>query len=150
MIVIRFSEQTKPVVPPTTVTDIRLPTDLEPVLYNVELKPNMYDGPVDQFTFDGYVAIHLLVKNPTDKITLHMADLTLDNSSITLDSSFGSSAPRIMSYDIDMERQFVIFNLNSSLEQDREYVIKMNFTGPFQSTLVGLYLSQYQRDNETV
>ena len=50
----------------------------------------------------------------------------------------------------DEERQFEIFSLDSDVTVGEHYFIEMNFTGPLTGDLTGLYLSQYQRGNETV
>lgn len=50
----------------------------------------------------------------------------------------------------DDARQFDIFYLNTEVVEGQTYFIEMNFTGPLEGDLKGLYLSQYARNNETV
>lgn len=50
----------------------------------------------------------------------------------------------------DDERQFEIFALDKEITVGEKYYIEMNFTGPLTGDLAGLYLSQYQRGNNTV
>lgn len=50
----------------------------------------------------------------------------------------------------DDARQFDIFFLSSDVQKGKRYYIEMNFTGPLTGDLVGLYLSQYQRNDETM
>ena len=50
----------------------------------------------------------------------------------------------------DKARQFEVFFLDSALVPGRAYFIEMNFTGPLTGDLAGLYLSQYERGNQTV
>lgn len=50
----------------------------------------------------------------------------------------------------DDERQFEIFSLDQDIRVGEKYYIEMNFTGPLKGDLAGLYLSQYERGNETV
>lgn len=135
---------------PVVVTDVRLPTALEPILYDVELQANMYMGDPTNFTFEGYVHIKMRVNSATNNITLHINKLTIDNSSLSLTEDDGGSAPNIDHYDLDLARQFIIFHLDANLETDKEYTIKINFVGPLTDDLVGLYLSSYERGNDTV
>ena len=50
----------------------------------------------------------------------------------------------------DADRQFDIFYLDANIESGKKYYIEMNFTGPLMGDLVGLYLSQYNRGDETM
>lgn len=50
----------------------------------------------------------------------------------------------------DDARQFDIFFLSSDVQKGNRYYIEMNFTGPLTGDLVGLYLSQYQRNDQTM
>lgn len=127
---------------------MRLPLSVKPLAYDVELKPNLYDGPVEEFTFDGYVQIKLEVMESTNNITLHSNKLTILDDSYSLRDSADSDVP-IRNYEFDTERQFLIFYLLNDLTQG-EYFLQMNFSGPLTDDLTGLYLSQYERDNRTV
>ncbi len=37
--------------------DVRLPLNLKPYHYNVELQAHLYSGPPEDFTFDGHVEV---------------------------------------------------------------------------------------------
>lgn len=49
----------------------------------------------------------------------------------------------------DKQRQFEIFFLDTDLVPGGKYFIEMSFTGPLKGDLAGLYLSKYNRGNET-
>lgn len=110
----------------------------------------MYTGDPKNFTFEGHVHIKMKVNSPTNNITLHINKLTIDNSSLNLREVSGSHAPHIEHYDLDLARQFIIFHLDGDLETGKEYIIIMNFVGPLADDLAGLYLSSYERGNDTV
>ncbi len=39
--------------------DVRLPLNLKPYHYNVELQAHLYSGPPEDFTFDGHVEVNM-------------------------------------------------------------------------------------------
>ena len=56
----------------------------------------------------------------------------------------------VNSFQENREKQFLIVNLQSSLEVGRQYYIHIHFKGPLLPDLKGLYLSSYERNNETM
>lgn len=144
-----LSDQASVPLSPPEIIDYRLPTSVIPIEYDVELQPNMYDGPADAFTFDGFVGIRMRVLQATNKITLHSNQLTL-GSTRNLTATDTSQAPAILSEEIDTKRQFLIFHLDQDLNPGTEYLLQMNFKGSLKDDLAGLYLSQYQQGNATV
>lgn len=131
------------------ITDVRLPKALTPILYNVELKPNIYNGMPETFTFDGYVNILMFTEEVTSNITLHMKSLIIINSTLGVIRIDGGADPIITTYDYDIAREFVIFHLDRELIAGKAYSIHMNFTGPLMDDLVGLYYSSYDRNGQT-
>ncbi|XP_041356302.1 aminopeptidase N-like [Gigantopelta aegis] len=143
---------TSPTAEPTTppkVTDVRIPTDLEPILYTIELQPNMYEGDVKQFTFDGYVRIKMKCVRPTKQVTLQIKALNLTESTLKFEAISGQE-PVISKTEYDHEREFVIFHLSEMLVKDRMYSIEMRYVARLKNQLQGLYLSEYKRNNQTV
>ena len=61
------------------VTDVRLPSHLEPVNYNLDLVPFIIP---DNFTIRGYVEIEVVCRVSASNITLHAADLKIDNKTV--------------------------------------------------------------------
>ena len=75
------------------VKDVRLPLHLIPTTYDLTLKPNMYlDDPKD-FTFDGYIKIHMDAKFTGSNVTVHTNKLTIDDSTIKFGREDGSAGP---------------------------------------------------------
>ena len=61
------------------VTDVRLPNHLEPVNYKLDLVPFILP---DNFTIRGYVEIEVVCRVSASNITLHAADLNIDNKTV--------------------------------------------------------------------
>lgn len=132
------------------VKDVRLPTSIIPIVYDVELQPYIYEGPPENFTFDGYVNINMKCLTNCTNITLHSHLLNINESSVDLSSANNANVPQVKGMVFDKKRQFLIFNLSEPLENGQEYNIRMNFTGKLRDDLNGLYRSSYKRGNKTM
>ncbi|KAL8559955.1 hypothetical protein ACOMHN_041426 [Nucella lapillus] len=133
------------------VKDVRLPSSLYPLHYDIQLQPFMYRGSPDEFSFRGYVRIVLDCRQATNVITLHVNKLSIVDQSVTLTPESPTSArPVVTSWQEDKERQFLEINLDRELKVGQKYSVAMNFTGPLKDDLHGLYLSSYERGNRTV
>ena len=132
--------------------DVRLPSSLEPLYYDLELQPFMYSGNADEFSFRGYVSITLSCRHGTDNVTLHINKLSIVDGSVTLTSESGSQspAPGVTSWEEDKVRQFLVIHLDRELQVGDKYKVAVNFTGPLKDDLHGLYLSSYERGNKTM
>ena len=120
----------------TKVRDVRLPRHLEPLHYNLELVPFLIP---DNFTIRGAVEIEVLCRLPATNITLHAADLKIDNSTVSVtDLSTGDDIEAVnVAY--DEAREFFILNTGSELEQGKKYVIKIQYTAFLKDNLKGFY-----------
>lgn len=131
------------------VTDVRLPRSLVPKLYHLELTPDIYSEEPANFTFRGHVKIDMLCLNGTNNITLHVHKLEILNPIKVADITSGKEIT-VNSFQENREKQFLIVNLQNSLEAGHQYYIHIHFKGPLLPDLKGLYLSSYERNNETV
>ena len=135
----------------TKVTDVRLPSSLEPLYYDLELQPFMYSDNPDEFSFRGYVSVVVLCRQATDNVTLHINKLSVLEGSLTFSAqSPASSDPAVTSWEEDKERQFLVIHLDREMRVGERYTVALNFTGPLKDDLHGLYLSSYPRGNDTV
>ena len=139
--------------PRTYPKNIRLPPDVIPRHYNLELTPFIYGDDTKLFHFVGVVEIHVRCVKRTDTITLHLKELQVYNKSISLEALGGSStaaAPKWTSYKIDSQRDFFILQLDNALEVGERYRLRMSFRGELPANkLVGMYKLSYQQDNAT-
>lgn len=119
---------------------VRLPRSIIPEHYDVELQPYIIP---DNFTFDGKVRILIKVFEPTDNVTLHINNITVDTDSVKLTDSQSGDLVEIASTSEDAERQFFILHLKSNLMKDAEYEVYMEFLGSLTDQLAGFYRSSY-------
>ena len=80
-------------------------------------------------------------------VTLHAADLTIENDTVTLMEKGGNNV-KILNYDYDLDREFFIVNLDDDLLAGKTYVIKIHYTAYLKDNLKGFYRSVY-KDRKT-
>lgn len=129
---------------PTQGTDLRLPRHLIPSEYDVEVFPR-FDRP--DFPVQGHVMIRATCTSPSDNVTLHASEMTIDDS-IVYRSSDGSEVP-ITGMELLPEPEFLVFFLGETLEAGSEYVIEISFSYVITNDLNGLYLVNYDEGGET-
>jgi len=122
------------------VTDVRLPTHLAPVNYKLELVPFIIP---DNFTIRGYAEIEMVCKEAAFNVTLHVADMVVENDTITLMEK-GGDAVDIFNIDYDLDREFIVVNLNAGIEEGKTYVIRIHYTAYLKDNLKGFYRSVYK------
>ena len=118
------------------VTDVRLPRHLEPLHYNLELVPFLIP---DNFTIRGEVEIEVLCRVSATNITLHAADLEIENSTVTVNDMSTGDDIEVVDVAYDEAREFFILNTGSELEQGKKYVIKIQYTAFLKDNLKGFY-----------
>jgi puromycin-sensitive aminopeptidase len=124
----------------TSSTSHRLPANVRPVRYVIELAPDL-----TSFTFSGSEKIGVQVAEPTREILLNAAEMEITAASVTLadGTSIGASA----SVDEDAERATLV--LESELPAG-EAMLSLTFNGTLNDQLRGFYRSQYEgADGET-
>ena len=126
----------KPAAKGTKVKDVRLPTHLEPVHYNLELVPFLIP---DNFTIRGQVEIEVLCRLPAANITLHAADLEIENNTVTVNDLSSGDEIEVVNVAYDEAREFFILNTGSELEKGKKYVIKIQYTAFLKDNLKGFY-----------
>ncbi|XP_046380097.2 aminopeptidase N-like [Haliotis rufescens] len=133
------------------VKDVRIPLALYPLYYDIEIRPNMYEGAAENFTFNGFTRIQLRCDTPTRNVTLHTNKLQITPGSLEFGAEPGTAAaPSIENWEWDKDRQFMVIHLDGLLVKDGLYYVKMNYTGPLSDDLHGLYLSKYEQNNDTI
>ncbi|XP_018019808.1 puromycin-sensitive aminopeptidase-like protein, partial [Hyalella azteca] len=121
--------------------DVRLPRSIVPLKYVVRLQPFINGN----FSIMGSVEITMKVLEPTQNVSLHMADIISKNETIKLKMADDMSAQslKITEHKYDADREFYIAMLDQELVKDRKYVLSMNFEGYLNDQLKGFYRSQY-------
>lgn len=146
--------------------DVRLPTSIKPLKYNISLEPYLYEG---NFTFNGEVHIHILVLEDCYNVTMHAIDLEISKNDVAIQAletksdkkrskivkedrgvnAAGAAELRIRKQYLLEAKQFFIIELYDKLLKNTKYVIKIKFSGLIQDYLQGFYRSSYKVRNET-
>ena len=140
---------------PTNI-DYRLPTNVEPIHYEIRLDPLIEEpGPAEEpvpSNFTGEVIIKVKVLEETGSITLHYNDLTIENVRNT-EASTGTDLDVSETY--DNVTHFWVISLSDEAEgtfkANEEYLITTNYTGNHRDDMYGFYRSSYRdTENKTV
>uniref|UniRef100_A0A914V3A9 Aminopeptidase n=1 Tax=Plectus sambesii TaxID=2011161 RepID=A0A914V3A9_9BILA len=136
-----------------TAKELRLPTSLLPISYNLRLKVYLpgYGATFatdKNFTFEGDLKIRFLCANDTDKIMLNSIKLNLSDNpqsySIKKSNAVDAKEISVVSTNVSEKLQMVIFQLSDMLTTGEEYEFHLTYSGPISSeVLSGLYLSSY-------
>lgn len=127
-----------------TLPYIRLPRSIVPEHYDIELQPYIIEN---NFTFDGKVKIVIKVLEPTDNVTVHINNVTVESGSVRLRDLQSRKDQEIWSKSQDEEKQFYILHLKENLKKDAKYEIYMEYVGSLNDQLTGFYRSSYTDPN---
>jgi aminopeptidase N len=124
--------------------DYRLPQNIKPYLYDLIIKTNFYDD-IEPVDFNGTVKIYFKCFKQTDKVILHVKNLDIFNSSIKVNQvSPGLTAEfKVKDLVYDLEREFLIIELDSPFFDDRNYVVTIQYKGYLKDDNIGFYRSSY-------
>ncbi|XP_060568448.1 aminopeptidase N-like, partial [Ruditapes philippinarum] len=104
---------------------VRLPQDFDPLLYAIELQPDIYNNTTpDDFTLSGSVTIQMNCLIDTSVITLNIDGLSLDGPIVV--NLEGSSENLYKKYVIERELQFLYILTNQYLKAGKKYVLSIN------------------------
>ncbi|XP_060589330.1 aminopeptidase N-like isoform X2 [Ruditapes philippinarum] len=128
--------------------DGRLPRHIEPILYKIELFPDIYGTRSSEFTLSGSVWIKFKCIEKSANITLNINKLTLNNSSMKAGKLLATNEEtydgiEILTYEINTKWQFLIIYLKEDIRPGNQYFVCMNFTGTLQTDFAGMYLSRF-------
>lgn len=135
----------------TIIKDVRLPRSISPLSYDLVIVPNLT---TENFTFEGDVAIKILITKTCKNITLHSWTLKIqrDFTQIKMLNDNGE----IMDGDIEVTnqsfvdgKQFLVIETKQELERGNEYLLKLKFLGQITDNLQGFYKSSYTVNGET-
>lgn len=115
------------------VNPYRLPRNVVPWHYNLELAPNLAEA-----TFSGTQEVSLEVREATTTIVLNSLDIEIDEA-ICVDK-FGVRHSGAVSYDVETERATIAFESPIAAGSAR---LNLVFRGELNDKLVGFYRSTY-------
>lgn len=132
--------------------DYRLPDDVVPTNYIIELTPYLDTKDEKSFTFDGHSEIDLDIKKNTTTITFHAKQLKFEEINLMYKNKTGNiTIADITSKKLNKQKDFVTLVLKEEITSDMQDVkLILNYTGVLKNDeLRGFYNSSYQNKNET-
>nr|ATU82423.1 venom M1 protease [Lethocerus distinctifemur] len=126
---------------------LRLPTDIHPTEYKIELVPNLVK---DDWKAFGRIWIHINCSKPTKEIIFNIKDITIDKKSVALAANDLSATYKIVNQSYDEEEMYKL-TLHKPLLAGGKYKLHMKFTSVLNDLLQGFYRSSYidSATNET-
>ena len=119
----------------------RLPTSVTPHRYELEIWPDLFGT-----TFEGSVAIEVVMTEALSEIVLHAVDLDIQRAWVVLDhDETNNRVPATAVLDPELER--VTLSLAETLPAGAA-TLHLRFTGSFNEQLVGLYQSRFSIDED--
>lgn len=130
--------------------DYKLPNNVEPTNYIIELKPYLDSKNDKNFTFEGKSTINLKVNSNTKTITFHAKQLNIENITLTYTNNENKINIKIVDYKINQQKDFVILTLGQGINRDMQDVkLLLHYSGVLNDDLRGFYKSSYQNGNKT-
>ena len=117
----------------------RLPSTVVPERYTLSLTPDLKSA-----TFAGVESIDVVLKNPTNSITLNSAEIAFQSVMIT-----GAGKQQTAAVTLDANNQQATFRFSQTLPAGKAK-LAIRYTGILNNELRGFYLSKTERRNYAV
>jgi aminopeptidase N len=131
---------------PHYLQDHRLPEDLIPNEYELELRP-VFEMVDDSYWYYGSSSVNFTCANPTEKVVLNAQYLELHQNPTLTESKSGVNVP-YLTYDFYAPNQFIYFILEEPCKKDMNYTLHFPaFQGELNTDLFGFYRSEYKDEN---
>ncbi|XP_072020377.1 aminopeptidase N-like [Amphiura filiformis] len=141
---------------PTTVMpwDGRLPQSIWPMRYELFLTPYLYEEDVDgdgpgerRFTFDGEVNIRVRCQEVTNRVTVHIVNITV--YTVKVFRMTGNTDEDLLDqWWTDDYYQFLNMETTIDMTVGEDYEVQITYLGELNNLLVGLYRSSYRNEND--
>ena len=139
-----------PEYPECTDTQYRLPTDLKPSHYDVEIKADIYQPDPEDFNLEGWVTMHLDCQESTETIVFHKGvRIDIDTASIVVRNSVSNEAIGLSGLSEDVEKNFYKVHLSRVLSVGENITVSLHYTSPMKNDLSGFFWFNYVEDGET-
>ncbi|KAM3625143.1 uncharacterized protein V6R79_007458 [Siganus canaliculatus] len=133
--------------PPTEPWQLyRLPDALTPVSYDVTLWPRLKPDENGLYIFTGNSTVTFRCDNETDLIIIHSSKLNLTEFGghhAQLTGLNGTNTPALKKTWLEVPTQYLVIQLNSSLQAGSSYELFTEFNGELSDDLGGFYRSEY-------
>lgn len=114
----------------------RLPKDLVPLHYEVQLTPNLAEA-----TFEGELQVQFEVRTPANKLVLNSAGLEITDATLV---SPGKAGGHALVPVFSEKEEIVEFDCGEILEAKTSHQLSLKFRGRLNEKARGLYISRYQ------
>jgi Peptidase M1 N-terminal domain len=129
--------------------DGRLPLDLIPYHYNLDITPDFYlDAP--PFPFEGIVSVSFECVQTTDVLTLNSRGLTITEVSVVIspDSPTNPPSPTVTGWTLEEAVDFLHISVSNPFEPGAKYTATITYNGIANSYQYGegLYWDYYDSE----
>ncbi|KAG4068501.1 hypothetical protein HA402_004842 [Bradysia odoriphaga] len=118
----------------------RLPNNTRPFSYQIDLRTRIHE---ENFVFEGFVEIVVLVSETTNRIVMHSRQLNITN--FLLRDLNGFVLNTTMSY--DPIREFLVFEVSENLLGGSRFWLEITYVGTLRTDGAGFYRSSYLNDD---
>ncbi|CAK8674727.1 unnamed protein product [Clavelina lepadiformis] len=125
--------------PPVPWSSLRLPKNITPYHYVIDLQPHLTPGPNGTFIFNGTSSVEFVVTNSTKYVILHSKKLVY--SAVTLFNDEGQNVTS--NHKLYKKHQYLIVEAKTDLEAGRHYNLTTEFYGNLSDDNAGLYRGNY-------
>nr|XP_056721981.1 aminopeptidase N [Euleptes europaea] len=132
--------------------ELRLPKTLKPENYTVSLQPFLRPNSQGLYVFQGNSSVRFVCLEATDLILIHSKKLNYTAQGgfyVSLRGAEGAPAPAIRATWEEKATEYLVVQLNDSLQVNQSYELHSIFTGELADDLAGFYRSEYQEDGQT-
>ena len=132
--------------------DYRLPTDLLPIHYDLWFEFQFEQDRNNSFPYHGQIKIQINCVKDTSKLILHVRNLDLDNTTLSLISSSDTAFGELKQFPWynDYARHFFVADLSNTLKAGNSYEFSVKFTGYLTDDNRGFYRSSYMKNGTKV
>lgn len=123
----------------------RLPNDSIPLKYEITLRTDIHLG---RFDFNGNVKIHVKILEPTNEITLHYRQITINR--VDFHDSTGLNLFLNLSFQTVASREFLIISIPQILPIDGEFIVEIQYQGEIRDGGLGIFRGNYIDDDGNV
>lgn len=122
-----------------------------PSHYTLRLQPHFYSEDPKSFFFEGNISIDVTCLSPTDVVTLHVYDLKILLSDVTVVVKGANEDVPVVGVAYEKEPEFFHIHLTKTLMANQVYQIRFaHFQGVFSTSRRGLFVDSYQDETQTV
>ncbi|OXB83635.1 UNVERIFIED_CONTAM: hypothetical protein H355_015283 [Colinus virginianus] len=128
---------------PTRVSVRRLPRDLLPLRYELQLWPRVRPGQEGSLGFSGQVNITVRCRRDARSVELHSAGLRSHEAAVRGPLPHAGTAVEVEGLRLEEENELAVLELREPLLAGRCYVLQLRFQGRLQESREGLFLTRY-------